>query len=190
MYLIRVAFKKNSLDSALEDLFCLCSLDRHIHAEIRFFGYTFSSFYGPKYPIVVMPECNTGEWDFQDIPVNNPWMALDIIETIFWQCRASYSFNPFDMALPESLLNFVKKDLCCTHPQEWKHIFCSQLVLLFLRRCALAGILCCDFNKINLLWSVNTHGCTPAHLKTLLECVFGYETRNQGLRNQGLETLV
>lgn len=170
MQKIRVAFKKNSIDSPLENLICLCSMDRHVHAEIRFFGYTFSTFYNISIPILVAPECNQGEWDFLDIPIKNPGIALDILETMFLQCRASYGFNPLEMALPKVCLDLWDDDLDCTCPHEWKHIFCSQLVLLFLRCCALAGIL---QGKLDLLWSVNSHGCTPAHLKTLLERAFG-----------------
>jgi hypothetical protein len=166
---VRVAFKKNSVNSALENLICLCSLDRHVHAEIRFYGYTFSSFYDSPNPIDVMLECNEGEWDFQEIPLTHPDIALDILEGMFRQCRASYGFNPLDMALPKSCLDFWEDDLDCTRPDEWRRIFCSQLVLLFLRRCALAGVL---QGNLDLLWSVNTHGCTPAMLRTLLGRVF------------------
>lgn len=167
---ILIAFKKNSLDSALENLICLFSLDRHVHAEIRFDGYTFSSFYDSNNPIDVMHECNIGEWDFQKISISHPSVALDILEDIFTKCRASYGFNPLDMAIPKSCLDFWEDDLDCTRPDTWKRIFCSQLVLLFLRRCALAGVL--DGNNLDLLWSVNTHGCPPSRLKVLLTRIF------------------
>jgi hypothetical protein len=175
MNYVRVAFKTNSVDSALETLICLCSLDRHVHAEIRFFGYAFSSFYDSPSPIVVMPECDQGEWDFQEVPITDPGIALDILEAMFRQCHAFYGFNPLDMALPKLCLDLWENDLDCTRPYEWRRIFCSQLVLLFLRRCALAGVL---RGKLDLLWSVNTHGCSPARLKTLLERVFRRERRD------------
>ncbi len=178
MHAIRIAFKKNSIDSTLENLICLCSLDRHVHAEIRFFGYTFSTFYDTHSPIVVMPECNQGEWDFQQVPVSHPRVALGILEDIYRQCHASYGFNPLDMTLPDKLLDLWEDDLDCSRPHEWKHIFCSQLVLLFLRRCALAGVLRGD---VNLLWSVNTRRCSPARLKTLLERAFCFEKNKANL---------
>jgi hypothetical protein len=162
---LRIAFKKNSINSALENLICLCSLDRHVHAEIRFHGYTFSSYYDSPNPIDVALECDEGEWDFQDIPILHHSVAMDILEIMFRQCRASYGFNPLDMALPKMCLDFLGDDLDCTRPDMWRRIFCSQLVLLFLRRCALAGLL---RGNLDLLWSVNTHGCPPAQLKRLL----------------------
>ena len=167
---IRIAFKKNGLNSALENLICLFSLDRHVHAEIRFDGYAFSSFYDSSNPIDVMHECNVGEWDFQEIPITHPGVALDILEDIFTKCRASYGFNPLDMAMPKSCLDFWEDDLDCTRPDTWKRLFCSQLVILFLRRCALAGVL--HGRNLELLWSVNTHGCPPSKLKTLLTRIF------------------
>jgi hypothetical protein len=168
-HLVRIAFKKNSLDSALENLICLCSLDRHVHAEIRFNGYTFSPFYDSSNSIDVFKECNLGEWDFQEVSVTNPSVVMDILEDMLFRCKASYGFNPLDMALPKSCLDFWEDDLDCTRPDTWRKLFCSQFVLLFLRRCALAGIL--RGENLDLLWSVNTHGCPPARLKNLLRCV-------------------
>lgn len=166
---IRVAFKKNSISSALENLICLCCLDRHVHAELRFYGYTISSFYNSPNSIDVMLESNEGEWDFQEVPVTNHVIALDIIQDIFRHCHASYGFNPLDMTIPKTYLDLWEGDVECKRPDKWKRIFCSQFVLLFLRRCALAGVL---KGKTDLLWSVNTHSCTPAMLRTLLTRVF------------------
>jgi hypothetical protein len=168
-HIIQIAFKKNSLDSTLENMICLFSMDRHVHAEIRFNGYAFSPFYDSHNPIDVIHECNLGEWEYQDVFITHPGVALDILEDILIRCTASYGFNPLDMALPKSCLDFWEDDLDCTRPESWKRIFCSQFVLLFLRRCVLAGIL--RGKNLELLWSVNTHGCPPAKLKFILSRV-------------------
>jgi hypothetical protein len=92
---------------------------------------------------------------------------LDILEETVLKCRAKYGYRPLDMVLPATC---VRTDLDCMRPDTWERIYCSQLVLLFLRRCVLSGIL--GGADAGMLWSVNSHGCSPARLRALLGSAF------------------
>lgn len=169
---VRIAFKKNDVHSSIENLICLFSMDRHVHAEVHAMGYAFSAHERSTYPIDVFPVCDCrGEWDFVDVPFASHTAALSILYDMTHRCAAKYGYNPLHMTLPKPCLDVVEHDLDCMRPETWQRLYCSQFVLLFLRRCAIQGLLP-YWCKANLLWSVNSHGCPPARLMALIERVF------------------
>ena len=75
--------------------------------------------------------------------------------------------------MPKCILDSIDQDLDCCHPEKWDRLFCSQFALLFLRRCAVAGILDVPHDRQRLLWSVNSKGCLPSRLQIITDSVFG-----------------
>jgi hypothetical protein len=85
---------------------------------------------------------------------------------------AIYRWYLPEFSMPKALLDRFDTDLDCQRPDTWDRLFCSQFALLFLRRCALAGVLQVDRGRLGLLWGVNSRGCLPSRLKIIAERVF------------------
>lgn len=87
---------------------------------------------------------------------------------------ATYQIPVSDFLLPKYVLDFEKSDLDCCRPDTWEHLYCSQFVLLFLRFCAMHGILDMPTDKLYYLSPsyVNSRTCTPAHLRHILRLMF------------------
>ena len=145
-----------------------------VHTEVWFNEFRISTFERRTGCVSVIPldeSIDESDWYLTDIPINDPLQAFRFIEEAM-HSPATYNYCVPEFALPKSLLNRIDPDLDCQRPHTWKNLFCSQFALLFLRRCAMAGILDLDAERCRLLWSVNSKGCLPARLKIIAENVF------------------
>jgi hypothetical protein len=118
---------------------------------------------------------DTKEWHVVNIPVTDQIQALRFVKEAL-RSPADYYISIPELAMPKTLLDSLDHDLDCCHPEHWDKLFCSQFALLFLRRCAIAGILDTPKDKIKLLWSVNSKGCLPGRLQLITDQLFGKTT--------------
>lgn len=102
------------------------------------------------------------------VPVTSLALAKQIAEEIYASTAASYDIPYAELALPSFLVHDVGSD-----PSRWHHLYCSQFVLLFLRRCADRGALDLPRERYSLLFEphCNSVQCTPAHLRRVLRRV-------------------
>jgi hypothetical protein len=117
------------------------------------------------------PDLDTSQWHVMKIPITDKKKAVDIIEEEL-ASPAVYHYSIPELAMPKFILDSIDTDLDCCHPEKWDTLFCSQFVLLFLRRCAIAGILDVPKEKQRLLWSVNSKGCLPSRLQIIANHIF------------------
>jgi hypothetical protein len=144
-----------------------------VHTEIWVDDYRVSTFH--LKPCVgcerLKKNIDTSGWHVVEIPVTDHDKACEFL-TDFIKSPAQYSISLSEISMPKSLLDSIDHDLDCCHPEQWDKLFCSQLALLFLRRCAIAGILNIPKSKQKLLWSVSSKGCLPGRLQVITDHVF------------------
>ena len=116
-------------------------------------------------------DVDTSEWHVIDLPITDHARASTFIEEAM-ASPAVYGYSITELAMPKCILDTIDTDLDCCHPERWGRLFCSQFALLFLRRCAIAGILAVPRAKQRLLWSVNSNGCLPSRLRIITDQVF------------------
>jgi hypothetical protein len=125
--------------------------------------------------VSIMPlsdSLDQSEWHVIHVPITDCKQAIRFIKEAM-ASPAEYRFSIPEFAMPKCLLDTLDNDLDCCHPEKWNTLFCSQFALLFLRRCAIAGILDIPKTKQRLLWSVNSKGCLPSRLRIITDHVFG-----------------
>jgi hypothetical protein len=170
---VRLAtFKGSGLFSSVVTAFSLGNPG--VHTEVWFNEFRISTFERRKGCVSVLlldDSIDMSDWYLTDIPVTDPLLAFRFIEEAV-RSPATYNYSVPEFALPKSLLNRIDPDLDCQRPHTWNRLFCSQFALLFLRRCAMAGILDVDYERVGLLWGVNSKGCLPARLKIIAERIF------------------
>jgi hypothetical protein len=117
---------------------------------------------------------DASEWHVVEIPIKGAGhaQAEGFIRDAL-NSHAVYSISIPELAMPKCILDSIDQDLDCCHPEKWDRLFCSQFALLFLRRCAVAGILDVPHDRQRLLWSVNSKGCLPSRLQIITDSVFG-----------------
>ena len=111
-------------------------------------------------------------WHIVDLPITDHSQATEFIKEAL-SSPAIYGYSIGEFAMPKCILDTIDTDLDCCHPEQWDKLFCSQFALLFLRRCAAAGILTAPKAKQRLLWSVNSKGCLPSRLQIIADQMFG-----------------
>lgn len=110
-------------------------------------------------------------WHVVDLPITDPGIAVDYIQRV--HCLPiRYGISVPECALPKFCLDEIDQDIDCCRPETWKQVFCSQFALLFLRHCAISGILQVPKDKARLLWSVNSKGCLPSRLQIITDRIF------------------
>ena len=114
---------------------------------------------------------HTPGWHVVDVPITDHQQAVTFLKQAM-RSPAQYNFSLTEFSMPKALLDSIDHDLDCCHPEQWDTLFCSQLALLFLRRCAIAGILDIPHSKQKLLWSVNSKGCLPGRLQVITDQLF------------------
>ena len=114
---------------------------------------------------------DTSRWHVVNIPITDSREATNLIEEAL-ASPAVYHYSIPELAMPKFILDSIDTDLDCCHPESWGTLFCSQFVLLYLRRCAIAGILDVPKAKQKLLWSVNSKGCLPSRLQIITDRIF------------------
>lgn len=121
---------------------------------------------------------DTSGWHIVDLPITNHTQASQFIKEAL-SSPATYGYSVSEFAMPKCILDTIDTDLDCCHPEQWDKLFCSQFALLFLRRCAIAGILSVPRAKQRLLWSVNSKGCLPSRLQIITDQIFGQTSVRQ-----------
>jgi hypothetical protein len=116
---------------------------------------------------------DTSGWHVVEIPIKDKdhRQAKSFLDEAL-KSHATYSISIPELAMPKCILDTIDQDLDCCHPEKWDKLFCSQFALLFLRRCAVAGILDVPHDKQRLLWSVNSKGCLPSRLQIITDRMF------------------
>jgi hypothetical protein len=171
---IRLATYDGSLTDPAVALVTAYSLgNRGVHTEIWFDRYRVSTFHPEKcVDIKPLPEdMNTSGWHVVDIPITDHLQAVRFVKDAL-ASHADYGISIPELAMPKWLLDDLDHDLDCCHPEQWDKLFCTQFALLFLRRCAIAGILDVPKAKQRLLWSVNSKGCLPSRLQIIADHIF------------------
>ena len=144
-----------------------------VHTEIWIDGYRVSTFAEGATCVSVIPmgDICPSDWYVMEIPVRDLHTAISYVEQAV-RSPATYRYYLPELAMPKALLDRVDTDLDCQRPATWDRLFCSQFALLFLRRCAMSGVLDVDERRLKLLWSINSRGCLPSRLKIIAERVF------------------
>jgi hypothetical protein len=147
-----------------------------VHTEIWFDQYRVMAGEGdgPKcmHMMQAGSEIHREMWHVVDIPITDHAQAFEFIREAM-ASPAVYGYSITELAMPKCILDTIDTDLDCCHPETWDRLFCSQFALLFLRRCAVAGILSVTRAKQRLLWSVNSKGCLPSRLQIITDKMFG-----------------
>ena len=154
-----------------------------VHSEIWITGFRsnfrVSTFHPKGRCVAVRPfssEILDWGWHVVEIPVTNVGLAVQFVEEAV-RSNAHYSISLPEIMMPRMLLDELDPDLDCMRPNTWDRLFCSQFALLFLRRCALAGVLggggsTLSMEKWRLLWGVSSKGCLPSRLQIIADRVF------------------
>jgi hypothetical protein len=121
--------------------------------------------------IPLRKDLDTSKWHVVDIPITNHGVATRFVQEAL-ASPAVYHYSILEFGMPKFMLDRLDSDLNCLQPATWDKLFCSQFVLLFLRRCAISGILDVPVEKQKLLWSVNSKGCLPSRLKIITDSLF------------------
>ena len=168
--MIRVAIQRGRWSSPDQAPLMLFELDSHVHAEVWVDDMGFSSGYnGAARSVFQAPRPGPSEpaperWDVFPLPLASEAAGVDVMLDM-WRSEAPYRFNVRDFVLPRAVVDRLDPDVDCTRPREWGSLFCSQFALLYLRRCALAGLL---RDPDRLLWALNSRACAPSHLARLM----------------------
>ena len=161
---VRIATVRGSLTNPGDLAIRLFSLMQEgVHSEIWWGGYRFfsSGRFGGVGIRHLAADYDTKFWDVVEVRVSDIDVALGFIDAAL-EAHTPYGVNPFECAL-----HYCHDDLDCCHPATWGRVFCSQFVLLFLRWCAVHGVLVCKDS--GPLWSVNSRGCLPCRLREILD---------------------
>ena len=160
---IKIATVRGSLTDPVDLAIRLFSFLREgVHTEIWWGGYRFFSA-GWCNGVGVLQESDgydAADWDVVEVPVSDIDVALGFVDAAL-ESSVPYGVNPVECAL-----HYCRDDLDCCRPDTWDRVFCSQFALLFLRWCAVHGVLVCEDAKP--LWSVNSRGCLPCRLTHIL----------------------
>lgn len=171
---VLVALRKACLNLWFDVVVEMCTFSPIVHSEVWICEECTSketsyAAYDDEMPCFVetkKPRKNPFTWVFFRIPV--PSEKVSIAQSFLDEIKNSnltYRF-PWKCECPQCLLRVLENDLDCNHPETWGSVFCSQATLLFLRRCACAGILQSD--KSNLLFDFDSNGVSPAQLYKIL----------------------
>lgn len=168
---VSIATFEGSLDDPRVALITAFSLgNRGVHTEVWIGDYRVSTF-NPGKCVGIMPlksDFDLTQWHITHIPITDANQATRFIKELL-ASPAEYSISISEFAMPKMLLDTIDHDLDCCHPEQWDKLFCTQLALLFLRRCAIAGILDIPKEKQRLLWTVNSKGCLPSRLQIITD---------------------
>jgi hypothetical protein len=141
---------------------------RQIHAEIAVGHRGYSAVGRPpnqcviKYNFDLFPQDHPYV-DFVLVPVTDVSAAQNVVET-FSSTNATYQIPYMKFLIPSPFVSDVDLD-----PNHWGHMFCSQFVLLCLRKMAQLGLIPLARERLEHLYDCSSLTCTPAHLKHMLD---------------------
>ena len=174
MFRVRIAFKRGSWHNMSEAAIMMYELlARETHTEVWFDDVAFGACCNVHPSIRAWcvqgtDEDRADEWSYVALPVVDANRALAILEDML-ASPAPYYISVGECAMPKCIVDAIERDVDCMHPENWNGVFCSQFALLFVRRCALEGILDVPRKRQALLWSVSSRGCLPSRLRVILD---------------------
>jgi len=146
-----------------------------VHCEVFLDGVSYSAFnmhssscvvkYNPKPSILSLPCVELVPVPITDIGAARDFLDLAVLTP------ATYSIPYADFLVPKFVLDYSDPDPPCSNPSAWRHLYCSQFALLFLRHCVEKNLIPLPSDKLSLIDSghVNSHACSPAHLMRILK---------------------
>lgn len=169
-----VALRKACLHLWFDAVVEMCTFSPIVHSEVwicdesksQETSYAAYNDEKPCFAQTVHPIKNPYQWLFLKIPIApDQIMVAQTFLNDIQNSKLTYRF-PWKCECPQCLLHAFENDLDCNHPETWGSVFCSQATLLFLRRCASAGIWQGD--KMHLLFDFDSNGVSPAQLYRIL----------------------
>ncbi len=174
MFRVRIAFHNGSWRSMSDAAIMIYELmARETHTEVWFDDVAFGACCNvcPSIRAWCVPsdvEYKAEEWSCVELPIADAKRALAILEDML-ASPARYYISVCECAMPKCVVDAIERDADCMHPEDWRGVFCSQFALLFVRRCALEGILNVPQARQPLLWSVSSKACLPSRLRVILD---------------------
>lgn len=101
--------------------------------------------------------------EFVKVPITDLKGAVEILEDMS-TTSATYDIPWMDFLVPSIFIKDLDLD-----PHHWGHLYCSQFVLLFLRKCRKKNLLPLPEDRLVYLDSCKSETCTPTHLKRMLD---------------------
>ena len=144
-----------------------------VHTEIWVDNYRVSTFHMNQCVGVesLNKHTDSAGWHVVNVPITDHLQAIRFLKEAT-KSPAQYSISLSEIPMPKALLDSIDHDLDCCHPEQWDKLYCSQFALLFLRRCAIAGILDVPQSKQKLLWSISSKACLPGRLQLITDQLF------------------
>ena len=177
---IKIATYTGSFRDPYVDMITAFSLGNPgVHSELWIYGFRVTAReqrFGEEHHkcmdiIPLHKDLDISKWHVVDVPITNHSLAAKFVQEAI-ASPAIYNYSVLEFGMPKFVLDRIDSDLDCLRPDKWDKLFCSQFVLLFLRRCAIAGILNVSEKKQKLLFSVNSNGCLPSRLKIITDHMF------------------
>lgn len=143
---------------------------REIHAEMAVGNRGYSAVGRPPKHCVL-------KYDFDSFPMSHPFVeflhvpvadvdaAQRVVEALS-NTNATYNIPYMKFLIPSPFIRDVDID-----PEHWGHLFCSQFVLLCLRKMDELGLILVSKDRLKHLYDCPSVTCTPAHLKHILDRV-------------------
>lgn len=156
-----VAFRKARISNPGDCFIAAACRSSIVHVELRMNDVSFSSYSDCKVP-AFRPACVSNDdenWIVIPLPIVQYQEAYTFLMQMYnsnleygayWQC-----------AIPQVCLRMVEDDLDYENPASWKSVFCSESVLLFLKRCYMHNMMPETWKCI---MDVISRGCSPIRL--------------------------
>lgn len=138
---------------------------------------------------MVQSPMNYGRWELVSLPFTDVALAFRIGVDIVNKCNEKnirYNDNRWTILMhimrrllipgyrTETGIEYVKRDYDPDKPETWIHgVHCSQLVLLFLKRCVLRNALCIPPQYRDEFLQTYSYTCLPVDLRVLLWKIWG-----------------
>jgi hypothetical protein len=148
-----------------------------VHAEIISDGWAYSACGIPPHNCVMKYRMNPWILSLPCVEiVETPLIHVNKLKTFLnlaVETPSSYRVPISDFVLPKILILYMDPDLPCEDPKAWTFLYCSQFVFLILRYCAKERLFSIPESQLALLDSkhINSHTCSPAHLKHILHSI-------------------
>ena len=169
---VGVAFLKGR-NTVGDELTMIATMGDVVHCELVLgqgqYGVAYGSFnHGLDGGFLRSPnQHQSPEWTVLAMPVRDAKAVmarcLDVMA-----CNPPYNSHDLWQCCVKVMLPF-ESDLDCQHPHTWTSgVFCSQMCLLMLRRLAREGMINPSPNLRHMLESVNSRGCSPSTLLSIM----------------------
>ena len=181
--LVEVAFVKKPLfaDATSTCISLMQDLDTKYHGELWFGENVAYMMAGGKYIHFYSLPRNGDVWQVLRLPISNPEVAFRLAVDICIKVKQGYNAHYWrnikcgfcKMVMRKRNLPRQNDEYDPERPDTWQGVHCSQLVLLFIRRCIIHGVLPASPEHRELIFSFDSHTFLPKHLYDLIHLVWG-----------------